>query len=347
MTSPAIDTLWYTRCPVPTPLGIADQLGWLSGAFAEKGIAIRSIADNPDPSIRISHFDHRLAFSFRQGGNVPPIWARSNGTGTRLVGISWTDEFQAIITLPQRGFSGLKDLSGKRFGAPKHTGGIVDFQRATAFKGLVSALSLEGLSVKDVEIVDVAAETPSILTGSGTPDLFGLKRRLPYSAELAALIRGDVDAVFVKGTQGISIANLFGAQTLAEFGFHSDPKVRVNSGSPRILTVDERFAAERPDLVATLIATIKRVGHWAETHPDDVRRYIAREAGASEEQVLAANGPDLHHYLGIGLQPDHVDAVRHYKDFLLEWGFITADFDIGNWIDRAPDLASQSDRRAA
>ena len=31
MTKNHLETLWYTRCPVPTGLGIAIQQGWLVG----------------------------------------------------------------------------------------------------------------------------------------------------------------------------------------------------------------------------------------------------------------------------------------------------------------------------
>lgn len=347
MTEGLPSHLWYTRCPVPTPLGIAAQLGWLEEAFRGKGLEIRSVADDPDPSVRASHFDHRLSWSFRQGGNVPPIWTRAKGSDTRLVGISWTDEFQAIVTLPSSGLARLRDLRGRRFGAPRHAGGIVDFQRATALKGLHSALSLEAISPAEIEIVDVSAEAPSILLGDRDASLFGLKRRLPYAPELAALARGEVDAVFVKGTQGITIANQFGAHVLSEFGFHPDPRIRINSGSPRILTVDATFADARPDLVGLLVATIRRVDGWARNHPEEARRYIAREAGASEEQVLVANGPNLHEHLGIGLEPDLVAAVGSYKDFLRDNGFLPGDFDIGAWVDSRPDELAKRERPAS
>lgn len=76
MTSPSSpsgarpDVLWYTRCPVPSPLGIAARQGWLAETFAEEGIAIESIIDSKDRGVRESHFDHHLAWSFRQGGDV-------------------------------------------------------------------------------------------------------------------------------------------------------------------------------------------------------------------------------------------------------------------------------------
>jgi ABC-type nitrate/sulfonate/bicarbonate transport system substrate-binding protein len=335
MTKNAISEIWYTRCPVPTPIGLAAQLGYLDETFRKEGIELKSIIDSQDRNVRQSHFNHTLDWSFRHGGNVPPIRARSEGRKTRLVGITWTDEFQAIITLPSSGIKTTKDLVGRRFGIARRPEGIVDFMRATALKGLVSALSLEGLTHADVEIVDIALKD-SVLDSQEGPSLFGLKRKQAYGEEIAALIRGEVDAIFVKGTAGINVANLIGAIQVAEFGFHPDPKIRINSGSPRVLTVDELLADERPDLVARLIETIHRASAWAEANPEDTRRFVARESGATEEQVLAANGPEIHKHLGLSLDPDLVGAIGHYKDFLRDWGFLAADFDIDAWVDRRP-----------
>ena len=334
-----VESVWYTRCPVPTPLGLAVQLGWVEEAFGRHGVTMGSIADAADPAIRESHFSHSLDFSFRQGGNVPPIAARASGRATRLVGITWTDEFQAIVARPDGDIRTIGDLVGRRFGIARRPEGIVDFHRATALKGLVSALTLGEREVAEVEIVDIPV-TESILAEHGDPRLFGLKRRLPYSHEVAALLAGEVDAIFVKGTQGITVANLFALQPVAEFGFHPDPKIRINSGSPRVLTVDEAFASARPDLVATLVRTVVQAGSWAEAHPDEVRRFVAREAAASEETVLAANGPNLHRNLSLGLQPELVEAVGHYKDFLLAWGFLAGNFDIAAWVDHQPLTAT-------
>lgn len=333
MTSNAISEIWYTRCPVPTPVGLAAQLGYLEDGFRTEGVTLKSIIDSPDRNIRQSHFNHTLDWSFRHGGNVPPIRARSEGRRTRLVGITWTDEFQAIITLPGTGITTTRDLKGRRFGIARRPEGIVDFMRATALKGLVSALSLEGLSINDVEIVEIAL-ADSVLASQEGPSLFGLKRRQAYGEEIAALLRGEVDAIYVKGTAGINVANLVGAIQVAEFGFHPDPKIRINSGSPRVLTVDDLLADERPDLVRKLIEAIFKASSWAEAHPEETRRFVARESGATEEQVLAANGPEIHRHLGLGLEPELVDAVEHYKNFLRDFGFLAGDFDIGEWVDR-------------
>jgi len=330
--STTLSEIWYTRCPVPTPVGLAVQLGYLEETFKEAGIALKSIIDSPDRSIRQSHFNHTLEWSFRHGGNVPPIRARSEGRNTRLVGITWTDEFQAIITLPETGIRSVADLAGRRVGVPRRPEGIVDFMRATALKGIVSALSLEGLRTEDVALVDIAI-TDSVLATQEGPSLFGLRRRQSFGEEIIALLRREVDAIFVKGTAGIAAANLIGAVQVSEFGFHPDPKIRINSGSPRVLTVDARLADERPDLVERLVGAIHRASLWAEQHPDEARRFIAREAGATEEQVRAANGPEVHRHLGLGLDAELVAAVGDYKDFLYQRGFLENDFDLNDWID--------------
>ncbi|WP_404294340.1 ABC transporter substrate-binding protein (plasmid) [Microvirga sp. RSM25] len=335
MTTTNPSEIWYTRCPVPTPLGLAAQLGYLEEAFEAEGIALRSIIDSPNRDIRQSHFNHTLSWSFRHGGNVPPIRARSEGRKTRLVWITWTDEFQAVITLPATGIRTVKGLKDRRFGIARRPEGIVDFMRATALKGLVSALSLEGLTPQDIEIVDIPL-SDSVLDEQEGPSLFGLKRRQAYGEDITALIRGDVDAIFVKGTAGINVANLIGAIQVAEFGFHPDPKVRINSGSPRLLTVDELLAEERPDLVSRLIEAVHRAAVWAAAHPEDTRRFIARESGATEEQVLAAHGPDVHRRLGLSLDPELLDAVSCYKDFLRDWGFLAGDFTVEQWADHRP-----------
>jgi ABC-type nitrate/sulfonate/bicarbonate transport system substrate-binding protein len=340
------DVLWYTRCPVPSPLGIAARQGWLAQIFAKEGIAIESIIDSKDRSIRESHFDHHLAWSFRQGGNIPPIWARANGRATRLVAITWTDEFQAIVTLPGRGIASIEQLAGRRFAVPRRVNDLIDFHRATALKGVVSALSLAGLTTEDLTLVQLPIEE-SVILAQGEPSLFGLRRRHPYFREVEALVRGEVDAIFVKGAEGLVIANLIGAQVVSEFGSHPDPKIRINNGTPRVLTVDAALSERRPDLVLRLLEVVERAGRWAEDHPDETVRFVAREIATSEEAVLASNGPEVHRHLGIGLDAPLVEAIGHFKDFLLQWGFLPGDFDLGDWIDAEPLRALRAGKAAA
>ncbi|WP_380872002.1 desulfurase [Sphingomonas sp. DBB INV C78] len=334
MAASTLDALWYTRCPVPTPLGIAVQLGWFAEEFAPEGIELRSIQESNDPKAQESHFDHNLPASFRQGGNIPAIWARSRGADTRVIGLSWTDEFQAILSLPGRGVERARDLKGRRIALPVNPVSI-DFNRASALRGFAKALELDGADLKDVERIDTKNDGEGA-TGIATGEGLRTRRRHGYRAETLALVRGDVDAIYVKGALGLETARLIGANIVTDIGFHPDPKVRINNGTPRTLTVDAALIDEHPDLVARFLARVVDAGKWARRHQDETLAYIAREAGSSVDWVRAAYGEKAHENLGTFLNREAISALTDFKDFLFEHGFLPNDFDVATWIDRRP-----------
>ncbi|AGT10710.1 ABC transporter substrate-binding protein [Paracoccus aminophilus] len=332
--------LWYTQCPAPTPLSLAAQKGWLAESFAAHDLAVKSIRQSPDPEVRASHFTHSLDWSFRQGGNIPPLWTRANGRETRVLGITTTDEFQAVITLPGRGITDASDLKGRRIGIPRNDRALIDFQRATALKGVVSALTLAGLTAADVELVWLQDEAFGGDIGQG--GYGGLRRSYPYGAEFLALARGEIDAFFVKGAEGLLLAAQFRAVLVADFGFHPDARIRINNGTPRPLTIDAATIARRPDLAEALVASVLRVPVWAKEHPEDAVRLIAREIGVGEDAIWAANGPEVHRHLELTIEEDQIDALQHFVGFLREWDFIPAEFDVRDWVDPAPLAAARA-----
>jgi ABC-type nitrate/sulfonate/bicarbonate transport system substrate-binding protein len=89
MSHPAtsdIQRLWYTRCPAPTPFGVAIQQGRLQEEFVNDGFDVKALQDATDPLVRQSHYTHSQPNSLRQGGNIPALWARSQGGRTRVIG---------------------------------------------------------------------------------------------------------------------------------------------------------------------------------------------------------------------------------------------------------------------
>jgi ABC-type nitrate/sulfonate/bicarbonate transport system substrate-binding protein len=337
-----VETLWYTRCPVPTPLGIAAQLGWIEEEFGADGIHVRTLQDESDPALRESHFDHKLNNSFRQGGNIPAIWARSKGRQTRVVGLTWTDEAQVILTLPKRGIRAVDDLVGRKLAVATRPEDQIDFWKATTVRAYVAALKLHGRSVKDVELVEIPRAGVSSVGG-------GANQRLPpieESLEAQALLRGEVDAIFHKGARGLELADAIGAQIVFDVGAHPDPKVRVNNGSPRTLTVDAGLLERDLSLVVRLVKRVLLAGRWAEEHPQETLAYVARETRSSEAAVRRAYGSDVNHHLRTDLEASSVTALGDFTDFLHEWKFIPNGVDVNAWIDPRPLERAQAELAA-
>ncbi len=326
-----IDTLWYTRCPVPTPLGIAAQQGLIEEEFLKDGIQVRTLQDVTDPNLRDSHYDHTLENSFRQGGNIPAIWARATGRATRVVGLTWTDEAQVILSLPKNKVRSVGDLKNKRLAVLTNPNIKIDFWRATTLRAYVAALKLEGLTEKDVKLVNFErTDSPRAGTrgwGQGDPK---------ESPEVQALLRGDVDAIFHKGSRGLEIAQAIGAEVVFDLGKHPDPKVRVNNGSPRTLTVDAGLLEKHPDLAVRLVKRVLLAGRWAEANPREAIAYVARETGSTEQAVTLAYGADVGSHLQTDLLESSIAALSDFKDFLLAWEFLPHDFDVRSWIDPYP-----------
>lgn len=338
--SQPLDTLWYTRCPVPTGLGIAVQKGWLEQALGDQGTRIQSLRESDNQAVRESHFDHSLQNSVRHGGSIPAIWARASGRETRVIGLSWADEVQLILSLPDSGIRNVKDLKGRRFGLPDWAGAQIDFTRAQAIRGLENALRLEGLQVANVELVDYPyggtySDDP-VRHVHGAQVSLGGNRVRRRNNELIGLLRGDIDAIFLKGAHGLHLADEFGLRVVVDVGSHPDPLIRANIGTPRTLTVDQHLLDEHFDAAVLILETVLRAEQWAWAHPEETRRFLARELNTSEYWVAAAYGEDAHLRLQTNLAERSVGALQDLTDFLERWDFIPRRFDVRQWIEPGP-----------
>jgi len=336
ITDKSLDTIWYTRCPTPTPLGLAAKLGWFEDEFGAEGIAIKSLKEAGNPAERESHYDHHLTNSFRQGGNVPAIWAKSLGRNTRVIGLNWITEFQGILARRESGILSPKDLRGRRLGLPRH-GNSIDFGRAGALRGLVTALELGGIGEAEVEWIDIASgrENSDARTAAlGFP--FNQRGGGGYGSQLQALIRGEVDAIYVKGAGGAQLAHQLDTQIVLDIAQHPDKVVRANNGAPRPVTVDQEFLDAHPDLSARFLARVVEIGQWAEGHKAEAIAYISRETGSAEAWVRYAYGEDVNEHLKTDLEESSIAALEAFKDFLFARGFLKQDFSVREWINPEP-----------
>ncbi len=338
--SKPLDTLWYTHSPVPTGLGIAVESGRLAEAFKPFGTNIQNLRGSSDRDIREAHFDHHMPNSVRHGGNSPSIWARANGQATRVLGLSWSDEVQLILTTAESGVKTVRDLRNRRFGIPKWANVQIDYNRAQALRGLENALRLEGLDVHDVELVDY----PYGGTHSDEPirHVYGAQisesrsRQRRRNNELIGLLRGDIDAIFAKGAHGMQLADEFGLHVVIDTGSHPDPLTRSNIGTPRTLTVDQHMLDEHFDAAVLIVETVLQAEQWAWAHPEETRRFLARELNTSEYWVAAAYGEDAHRRLVTRFEEQSLVALQDLTHFMQRHGFIAQSFNVRDWVDDRP-----------
>lgn len=328
--------LWYTRCGSATASALAIRKNWLQEEFAKPGTELLSLRDSDSLETRNSHFHHGQTGMFREGGNIPPIWAKGSGQDTVVVGITWLDEYQGILVRTDSDIHQLADLKGKRLGIPLHRNAVIDFQRGAAQHGFTTALAQAGLTPADAQFVDI--ESPSYDLQDGPRKAPGEQRNIT----LDALENGQIDALFIRYARGYRVAQDSRFRQLLNIFELTDRLQRVNNGTPRPVTVDRAFLNKHPDLVARYLAVLLRTAKWAENHRNEVAELLLPESGGETlDDVFAAHGEDVHLSFTPKLTQAYIDGLQAQKNFLRDWGYIQQDFDVNDWVVHGPLLEAQ------
>ena len=195
----------------------------------------------------VSRLPHAVPDGDAQGGSngllhqqaaVAAIVARTHGAATRLLGISRTEDFQALIVHRDARLRRCSELRERRIGLPSlqlQSGSA----RVEALRGATVALESAGLYHRHVDWVELPRAEALALTLPGA-----------YAAEIVALQNGSVDAVYVRGPAGLEAARTAGARVLIDIGAHRDPWVKLHTALLRVVTVSETLLREYPEVIA-------------------------------------------------------------------------------------------------
>ncbi|MDR2166157.1 MAG: ABC transporter substrate-binding protein [Zoogloeaceae bacterium] len=329
-------TIWFTRCPVPTATGLAYRLGWLEEEFRRDGLAVATLQDAA-PALLRHHYDHEIDSLIREGGALLALAARAQGAPTRLIGLTWIDEWQVILTRRGSGIDAPLKLKGKRLALPAfvereiaaHARGS-SIARGMSLQGYKGALDAVGLTLDDVRFVEV---------GSGQSEERGGGN---LWQGLQALRENAVDAVYAKGASAVEAARKFDAEVGIDLDALPERRYRVNNGTPRPITVHADFLERHFDLVTRFLAQTLRASDWAAENPDAVREILKGETGAGDAAVATAYRHDFHRFLHPDLTAERRDLLEIQKRFMLVHGFLDRDFALEDWIDARPLEAARA-----
>jgi ABC-type nitrate/sulfonate/bicarbonate transport system substrate-binding protein len=334
----AAQALWVTRCAVPTASSVALEDGLLERALAPVGLRPAMLGDATAPATHDAHYSHALQRLVREGGNVPALWARSRGAPTRLIGLTWADEYQAVVTRPDAHLHEAADLRGARLGIVRDPTRAIDHRAAMALHGHRSALAVAGLELGDARLVQTDVPFDGHLAGSA--QIAVLPPQWRRDAE--SLMAGAVDAIYVKGAPGIATVAALGLREVVSLGDHPDRRLRVNNGTPRTITVDAALA-RRPEVLDAVLEALLAAADRVAADPAALHGRVAADTGADAASARAAYGEVALHPR---LDGEVREALERQRDFLRDHGFLEHDVDLDAWIDDEP-LRRVLARRAA
>lgn len=323
--------IWYTFCPVLSASHIAVEKGWLQQEFAEVGVKISHISTLPAKEQQ-AHFSHRHPRLIRDGGNIPAIWAKSEGADTKVIGITWAEGGQAILVRKDSPIKSVADLKGARVILPRRPSNLIDFRLARAKRGIIMSLKAHGLTPEDVQFVDLPIDTPD-LPGIGIDPKTGW--RCEQQPEVDALQRGEAEAMLsYRGVEN-EIEQMGLAKIIYNLDKHPDWKYRVTNDYPVVCTISTEVAREHPRLVTRWMKVWVRAGIWAKENYEGVMRIMPKAVQVSKEAFLKSYPADFHKHLVPEISSRGIEALEIQKKFLMQHGFIQNDFDVKAWMDKS------------
>ncbi|BET26994.1 ABC-type nitrate/sulfonate/bicarbonate transport system substrate-binding protein [Limnobacter thiooxidans] len=330
----SLPSIWYTRCGAATASALAIHYGFLQQEFSQSEVNLLSLKDSDSLAIRNSHYNHTQSGMFREGGNIPPIWAKGLGQETVVLAITWLDEYQGILVRENSKYKSIHDLKGARLGIPRHEKALIDFQRGAAQHGFETALNLAGISTPEVRWVDIAHPSYDSSDGPAPVRVRDEHYRAPV---LKALDDDLVDAVFLRFTSGVEAARDGRYRELININALDDPLLRVNNGTPRPVTVDCKFLDHHPDLVVRYLSVLIRTALWASQNPEAVLDQLNQDRSAEHRALIPlSHGSKVHESFFPKLNEQYITGLEVQKNFLRDWGYLVKDFDVREWIDPEP-----------
>jgi len=330
-------TIYYTRCPVPTASGIAFQAGNFNDSFANSGYEVRNITEL-GPQAQNVHYTHSIEAFFREGGAAPPIWARANDIDSVVLAMTFVEELLGVYVRVDDPVEDISELAGRRIAVPVWPRLIFNFWRFVALHGLNNALASAGLTLDDVQLVDVEEGWDPSERRNVSADHIDTPARCEYRNQLHALLDGRVDAMWGKGLEAALLEGEAAGQIrlLLDLRDLRDSELLNRASIPRVLTTSRAFLNGHREAVVRYIRTLIDASQWADRHRAQAKALIARECGFNNGAIDRFVGPELNGKMMPRFSTSMNESLQQAIDLLHELGFTGGTFAVEDWVDPGP-----------
>lgn len=324
---------YYTICPVFAASNVAQELGWIEEELGKVGAKLSYLRALPPEQGYLPHFSHQFEHLFRDGGNIPSIWAKADVTDTTLLALTAGHHGGQILVRSDSDIYRVADLKGRKFGLYKSQNqDKVDWWRATSERGILVALRLAGLDRTVVEIVDAPHEDRGFGNASKPSQLWATRSRddLVYTAEVKLLEAGTVDAVYTSHGRGQALERTGRFKVIEDFSRYPDWTLQV-ANSPYALTVSTDFARKNRDIVVAFLRAVVRAARWINANRDAAASILQRVT-YHQSPADVAGAITATDFLP-SLSEQNLAGLDIQKKFLVEHGYVKRNFDSRKWAD--------------
>ncbi len=339
--------LWYTNCPVVSASNVDEALGWTREELKKVGVKyayFRSVREND----WYPHYIHNLDNLIRVGGLFPPVHVHADIRRTRLLGATPVYEGGCMLVRARDDIYRMSDLKGKKIGLSKSLNTLkCDWWRITEEQGIELMLRLNGMTRKDVEIVEFPYPDdwygePKMLVPFENPTELWLTRDPKHDTSVrpleAALEKGVVDAIYTQSKYFQHLQEATGKYKAIEDLSRYPDWTLQSCNLPAVYTCTEELAQQHPEIVVAFLKGIIKVGRWCNEH-----RHAA--AAILDKATFYRDVEDTYRSIAEvdfvpSLSPSNLAAVEVGKDFMLSHGYIKNDFDVQAWA--APEFLQQA-----
>ena len=340
--------VFYTNCPLISASNVDQELGWTGEEYRKIGVDFSYFRSRRGNNW-YPHYVHNLDNLIRFGGLYPPIHVQADVRRTRLLGATHVPfEGGCMMVRSRDDIFRMSDLKGKKIGITRSLNTIKnDWWRIQEHQGILAMLRLNGMTIKDVEIVDFPYpddwyDDPKMLEPMENPSDWQLKRDhkhdLAFRPLETQLLEGKVDAIYTQSKVFQHIQEATGQmKAIEDLSRYPDWTLQL-ANIPAVITCTDVMAEEHPELVVAFMKGMIRVGRWTNEHK-------RAAAAILNKQTYYLNEEDT--YRGIqyvdmvpNLSPQNMESVDIGKEFMLKHGYIKNDFDVGKWA--APEFLEQA-----